>query len=206
MKYIITENQELKLILLRRLSAIDGLIDYYCNRVSGYIDFCNYPFEVFLEAVGSDIIDAMYYDYFSDLDDDGEEWGFLYKMMRKYIRKKQEKIRNYYDSKCNKHTMQDTITESKSNLLRFFKRRMSEVDEIIEEKVISYFEQHKCDYDLEYFISQIIADVDMEFEWFFGDTLDDDEIEEVPHLVTQYITERKLDQLVNHYNNFCSKQ
>jgi hypothetical protein len=100
MKYIITEEQDLKLRLLRRLRVIDQSIENHCKDISRHYNICKESIDVFFNSVCEYIIEDMYYAHFSDIDDLSEEWSILYEMIRKYIISRFELVEKFYNNKC----------------------------------------------------------------------------------------------------------
>ena len=100
MKYIITEEQNLRFRLKRRLHVIDNHIEYYCKNVSGYFNICVYDIDYFVDAVGEEIVNDMYYNYFSDVDDTSEGWKFLYEMIKNHIQSHFKTIKKFYNKEC----------------------------------------------------------------------------------------------------------
>ena len=102
MKYIITEDQNLRLKLLRRISVIDEMIVPSCERVLNWnYDICRYGVDVYVGSVASNIVEDMYYDYFSDIEDDSDEWYRLSEMMRNYVQNHYRTIEKFYKKRCN---------------------------------------------------------------------------------------------------------
>jgi hypothetical protein len=103
MKYIITEEQNIRLRALRRLDAVDELIEYRL-RMPFTFDICNrYDKEELLDHIISWANEDMYYDYFSDIDDDGEMWHKVWNIYNQYITiKYSKKIFDFYERKCGK--------------------------------------------------------------------------------------------------------
>ena len=106
---ILRENRKPSNFLRRRLGMLDYEVEskFYEieNRVETYsgIDICViYDSGVRLfETIMENSIDAMYYNYFSHIDDNSGEWAHEYLDMVNYIRNKyQHKIMKYYDDNC----------------------------------------------------------------------------------------------------------
>ena len=91
----------------------------------------------YFESIMENSIDAMYYNYFSHIDDNSGEWAHTYLDMVNYIRNKyQDKIMEYYDDNCGSGSI--PLKESIRKVLReelnestYFRRRvdMSTIDE-----------------------------------------------------------------------------
>jgi hypothetical protein len=101
---------ESKLRVPRRLYAIENLVEY---RLDDYVDmilsnnsyrffkFCDKDEDYFYEVVVRWVIEQMYYNYFSDIDDTSEEWSEMYKMMEMYIDKLySKKIKDFFNNRC----------------------------------------------------------------------------------------------------------
>ena len=92
-----------KIKTLRRVHNIDELIQYKLDRYSNsfYFDICDYSIEQFIGIVSEWVIEAMYYDWFSDIDDDSEEWQEIYSIMVNYIESVHLKtIVNFHKKHC----------------------------------------------------------------------------------------------------------
>lgn len=102
MKYIITEQQNIKLQLSRRLAHID---EFMLNnalvksrRIPG---ICLYDSRKFLDAVIAEICEMMYDFFFSNLDDLSPEWSMLYDMIDEYVRTNHGRdIAKFYKRMC----------------------------------------------------------------------------------------------------------
>jgi len=86
----------------------------------------------------------------------------------------------------------------------FFYRRLMEVDELLVKRMYVVFEEHQCDIDFDDFVEFVISDVDMEYEWLFGGDISEDDIEEIPYLINQYIRKYKIKELSSFYSEKCS--
>jgi len=94
MKYIITENQKDRLFVLRRINAIDEIIDNSFNQI-WKIFKCSHPFEQFFYMVNLDTVDQLEFEI-GDLEKTQEVKNFV----NEYLETKREEIRNKYNSKC----------------------------------------------------------------------------------------------------------
>jgi hypothetical protein len=103
MKYLITEDQDTRIRALRRLEAVDELVVLRLRNPFTF-DICLYgDRELFLDHVISWVNEAMYYDYFSDIDDDSELWNKIWNIYHEYITiAYSKKIFDFYDNKCGK--------------------------------------------------------------------------------------------------------
>ena len=101
MKYIITEEQSLKLRLLRRLYDIDDAIPFKLRHIFRLYKICEMSVDIFIDSVVGEITSDMYYAYFSDIDDDSKEWNEAYNIIRKYIETVHHTtISNFYSETC----------------------------------------------------------------------------------------------------------
>jgi hypothetical protein len=101
MKYIITEEQNIRLRALRRLDAVDELIEYRL-RMPFTFDICHrYDKEQLLNHIIEWANENMYYDYFED--DNPEVWYKVWDIYNEYITiKYSKKIFDFYKRKCGK--------------------------------------------------------------------------------------------------------
>lgn len=99
---ILKEQFEVPVRLKRRLKFVDDTVDYFM--IGTYIPdrVCDYKDgEELLNVVGEAVIERMYYNYFSDIDDNSEEWSRIYYGMVEYIEKKYgDEIKEYYHINC----------------------------------------------------------------------------------------------------------
>jgi hypothetical protein len=100
-KRILREDRKLSNFLRRRLENLDYEVERY--KVWGGHNICIFfksDIEYF-ETIMENAIDFMYYNYFSNIDDNSGEWAHIYLDMVNYIRKKyQDKIMKHYDDNC----------------------------------------------------------------------------------------------------------
>jgi len=102
MKYLITEEQNIKLKALRRLEAVDELVELRLRNPFTF-DICHFSREMLLDHVIEWVTEAMYYDYFSDIDDNTKEWHKIWNIYYEYITiAYSKKIFDFYDKKCGK--------------------------------------------------------------------------------------------------------
>ena len=141
---VLREDRKLSNFLLRRLDMLDYEVESRLDNTFGGIrwssgNICIYfksDIEYF-ESIMENSIDAMYYNYFSHMDDNSGEWAHEYLDMVNYIRKKyQDKIMKHYDDNCGSGSI--PLKESIRKVLReelnestYFRRRvdMSSLDE-----------------------------------------------------------------------------
>lgn len=101
MKFIITENQKIK--LLRRLSAIDDLMKSSLEEIYNPNKICDLydSGSMLLDVITEHVVERMYYSYFSGVDDLSEEWREIYEMIVEYIKDVySDGINDYYDNHC----------------------------------------------------------------------------------------------------------
>jgi hypothetical protein len=100
MKYIITEEQNIRLMVVRRLYFVDGLLEITLRRPFTY-DICYYGRESFLDHIITRVNEDMYYFHFSDIDDDSKEWHKIWNLLSIYITDTySKKIFDFYKNKC----------------------------------------------------------------------------------------------------------
>ena len=100
---VLREDKKMSNFLRRRLENLDYEVESGLNGPFGGSNICIFfksDIE-FFESVMENAIDAMYYNYFSHIDDNSGEWAHEYLDMVDYIRKKyQDKIMKHYDDNC----------------------------------------------------------------------------------------------------------
>ena len=102
MKYLITEDQDTRIRALRLLKAVDELIEYRLKAPFTF-DICHYDKEWVLDHIISWANEDMYFEYFSDIDDNGEMWHKVWNVYNNYITTTYaKKIFDFYDKKCGK--------------------------------------------------------------------------------------------------------
>jgi len=103
MKYIITEDQNIRIKTLRVLSSVDEFVEIRLKRPFTF-DICLYGNrELFLDHVISWVNEEMYYEYFKDIDDDTKEWHKIWNIYSDYIKTiYSKKIFDLYDKRCGK--------------------------------------------------------------------------------------------------------
>jgi len=100
-KRILKESAEVPSSVKRRLHAIDWQIDFAIKEVKSQYNVCGLSEEQYIETVIEKAITSMYWDFFSDMDDNSVEWGKSYELMLNYgIDKFTEKLRNNYQWSC----------------------------------------------------------------------------------------------------------
>ena len=78
-------NEDWKISLRRRIQNIDELIPSSIREVKDRHNICKYTVDIYVSAVAANVIEHMYWDFFSDIDDGSEEWIKMYDTMEKYI-------------------------------------------------------------------------------------------------------------------------
>jgi|688.fasta_scaffold07372_10 hypothetical protein len=98
---VLKEDRKLSNFLRRRLENLDYEVERY--KIWGGHNICIFfksDIEYF-ETIMENAIDFMYYNYFSNIDDNSGEWAHIYLDMVNYIRKNyQYKIMKHYDDNC----------------------------------------------------------------------------------------------------------
>jgi len=116
---VLRENRKLSNFLRRRLENLDYEVESGLNGPFGGSNICIFfksDIE-FFESVMENAIDAMYFNYFTHIDDNSGEWAHEYLDMVDYIRNKyQDKIMKHYDDNCGSGSI--PIKESIRRLLR----------------------------------------------------------------------------------------
>jgi hypothetical protein len=78
-------NEDWKISLRRRIQNIDELIPSSIRKIKDDFNICKYTMDIYVSAVAANVIEHMYWDFFSDIDDGSEEWIKMYDTMEKYI-------------------------------------------------------------------------------------------------------------------------
>ena len=101
--------------VMRRIAAIDWEIEFAVREVKRQnSNICNMGEDGFVETVVEKTIDSMYWDFFSDIDDNSKEWASAYYFMEQYINDNfVDKLRQNYQLNCNKkvETNESELTE-----------------------------------------------------------------------------------------------
>jgi hypothetical protein len=168
---VLREDRKLSNFLKRRLKNLDYEVDSRLNNTFGGSNICIFfkSEEDFFETIMENAIEAMYYNYFSHIDDNSGEWAHEYLDMVDYIRKKhKDKIMKHYDNNCGSGSI-----PLKENIRKVLKkeyeiplnvrRRFNILKNILGSSLRS---SYPCDYDvLDEFIEDIISDVNQFFRW-----------------------------------------
>jgi hypothetical protein len=99
---ILKEETKINIYLRRRLGVIDNefyrlmkevyMPDNICRHITG---------EDLLDRIIQSVIDFMYFNHFSNLDDNGKLWNEIYNDIENYIKDKYgEKIKEYFHINC----------------------------------------------------------------------------------------------------------
>jgi hypothetical protein len=102
-KRILREDRKLSNFLKRRFDMLNYEVESRLNNTFGGGNICIFfkSEEDFFETIMEESIDSMYYNYFSNIDDNSGEWAHIYLDMVNYIRKNyQYKIMKHYDNNC----------------------------------------------------------------------------------------------------------
>jgi len=94
MKIIITQEQRDRLFVLRRINAIDEIIESSFNQI-WKIFKCSHPFEQFFHMVNLDTVDQVEFEI-----NDFEKTQKVKNFVSKYLEPKKEEIRDKYHFKC----------------------------------------------------------------------------------------------------------
>jgi len=139
---VLKEDRKLSNFLRRRLENLDYEVERGFNGPFGGSNICIFfksDIE-FFESVMENAIDAMYYNYFSHIDDNSGEWAHEYLDMVDYIRKKyQDKIMKHYDDNCGsgsiplKETIRKVLKEDTNQMNIILRRLPADKSEKIEE-------------------------------------------------------------------------
>jgi hypothetical protein len=168
---VLREDRKLSNFLKRRLKNLDYEVDSRLNNTFGGHNICIFfksDIEYF-ETIMENAIEAMYYNYFSHIDDNSGEWAHEYLDMVDYIRKKhKDKIMKHYDDNCGsgsiplKENIRKVLKEEYEIPLNV-RRRFNILKNILGSSLRS---SYPCDYDvLDEFIEDIISDVNQFFRW-----------------------------------------
>jgi hypothetical protein len=86
----------------RRLTSIDWEIGFAVKEVTKqYLTICNLTETEYVDTVIEKTIDSMYWNFFSDMDDNSKEWVNSYRLMLKYIEDKfLDKLKEHYHINC----------------------------------------------------------------------------------------------------------
>jgi len=106
-KRVIKEEMSIINRVKRRLNTIDLQVKYAMSKKVKREHFCNtYKNEdQFLEWTSHNLIEIMYYSYFTDIDNDTKEWDDAYNLIEKYIYENHGKeLKNFYEKYCHGQT------------------------------------------------------------------------------------------------------
>ena len=188
MKYIITEEQNVRLKALRRLSAVDELVALKLKEYRSK-EICKYDREQFSEIVMNWVIDAMYYSYFAELDDLGEDWTSIWHMYEDYMMNNLVgKIFDYYEKLCDKKSMNE------SNL--HYLRRISTLDDLIRHSLQMFDNWEKPYIDVDYIINHLLVDVtELYFFRFKDEEVTGDMYDELSDFLKDYLNKEWRDKI-----------
>ena len=97
----ILREETVPLFVRRRIDAVDWQIDFAVKEVNRQYNVCNLGEDGFIDTVIQKTIDSMYWDFFSDMDDNSDEWTSAYHYMERYINNNfVNKLRENYHLNC----------------------------------------------------------------------------------------------------------
>jgi hypothetical protein len=101
-KQILREEVEIPVRVKRRLNIIDDLLPSKVKYDYGPKSVCKYVSdEEFIDVVKDSVIDNIYWDYFSDMDENSEEWVKSFRYMEKYINDVYgDELKKHYHLNC----------------------------------------------------------------------------------------------------------
>jgi len=152
---ILKEERNISNFLRRRLNMLDYEVERGLNGPFGGANICIFfkSEKDFFESLMENAIDAMYYNYFSHIDDNSGEWANEYLDMVYYIRNKyKDKIMKHYDDNCGSGSipLKESIrrilkeeTDGVNTLIDVITSRHEMSDELIE-KVKDFISQSNC--------------------------------------------------------------
>ena len=99
---ILNEESKVPVEVRRRISEVDFNVDYSIKEIKRqYGSICKLNETEFIETVIDKTIDEMYWVYFSDMDDNSQEWGATYRLLVHYIEDKfGDKLKKTYHINC----------------------------------------------------------------------------------------------------------
>ena len=99
---ILREETKMNPLLRRRLHLIDDEVESRIGTIYTPQNICRFESaEELLDVITDAVIDSMYFNYFSGLNDDGRLWNEMYQDMADYIKNKYGKsIMVYYQNNC----------------------------------------------------------------------------------------------------------
>ena len=188
MKYIITEEQNVRLKALRRLDVLEELVALKLKEYRSK-EICKYDREQFSEIVMNWVIDAMYYSYFAELDDLGEDWTSIWHMYEDYMMNNLVgKIFDYYEKLCDKKSMNE------SNL--HYLRRISTLDDLIRHSLQMFDNWEKPYIDVDYIINHLLVDVtELYFFRFEDEKVTGDMYDELSDFLKDYLNKEWRDKI-----------
>jgi len=89
-------------LVRRRVTEIDWQIQFAVKEVKRQnSNICNMGESGYIETVTEKTIEQMYWDFFSDMDDNSKEWASSYYFMIRYINDNfVEKLKQHYHMNC----------------------------------------------------------------------------------------------------------
>jgi len=100
-KKVLREETEVPSFVRRRVTSIDWQIKFAITEVNRQYNVCGLREEDYVETVIEKAITSMYWDFFSDMDDNSKEWEKSYNFMIRYADEKfTEMLKTLYQSIC----------------------------------------------------------------------------------------------------------
>ena len=152
---VLREDRKPSNFLKRRLGNLDYEVESRLNNPFGGDNICIFFKSEgdFFETIMEESIESMYFNYFSNIDDNSGEWAHEYLDMVDYIRNKyKDKIMKHYDDNCGSGSipLKESIrrvlreeTDGVNTLIDVITSRHEMSDELIE-KVKDFISQSNC--------------------------------------------------------------
>jgi len=103
-KRILREESKVPIQVRRRLNDVDWRVDFQVKEVVKlYGSPCKLSLSDFVVEVTESVITSLYWDDFSYMDDNSNEWGITYHFLVDYIENNfGDKLKGYYHMNCGK--------------------------------------------------------------------------------------------------------
>jgi len=101
-KRILREESKVPIQVRRRLGDVDWSVEFQVKEVvKRYGSPCKLSLSDFIEVVTESVITSLYWNTFSYMDDDSNEWEVTYHFLVNYIENNfGDKLREYYHINC----------------------------------------------------------------------------------------------------------